>query len=526
MMHVYDSIISIRSKTNLVALSTIAIFLYALFFCFDLIRARLLIESSNSIERFFQPYIITVTKKYDVDDAHFLSIASSIDKLKQFIKSPVLPAFLDTLFSPIFIILSCCIHPILGSWALISGILILTITFLFQTKNEKLEHQSITSRQDEIHFGNAILHNPGYMYTSSTRDFILKYWNKKRSISQDNLFLLAKNQCFGTSIIKTLRMILQSSILGIGAWLVIDKNLSAGSIIATSIIATRAIAPLEQIINAKKYLKIGIESFKHLISLNDLTTTIINESSPKDSISMQLPNNTITANNITLRDKKTSQIICKNLSFIIPEGKNCVIYGPPGCGKSDLLLSMIGLITLGNGIISFGDKKTSRKFIENYFTQIGYLSQNCTLFPISIIENITLSHYHEENSLSIAQKATKIIGCHEDILSLEKGYLTTCSANQISYNLTQKICLSRIIANDPAILLMDEPLHYLDKVAKNIFYTLLEKFKENKKTIVMVSHDPTVISMSDFLLVFHPTQGFVFGPTNKIANSQSCPTVR
>ncbi|KAE9511167.1 Type I secretion system ATP-binding protein PrsD [Candidatus Liberibacter asiaticus] len=514
MMHIYDSVIGTQSKINLIALSTITLFLYALFFGFDLIRSRLLIESSHLIERFFKPYIITVTKKYEMDGTSLFSIISSLDQLKQFITSPVLPALLDILFTPIFIILSFCIHPILGSWAILSGILLLTITILFQANNERLERRYKKSRQDEINFGKAILHNSEYIYAPSTRDFLLTYWNKKRATSQEYQSLIAKKYYFGISVTKTLRMTLQSSILGIGAWLVIHQKLSAGAIIATSIITARAMAPLEQIINSKKSLNVGLKSLKYLINLNDFTTLLNSSDSKKEPISMRLSNNTITAKNIVFRDKKTSRLICQNLSFTIPEGSCCIIAGPSGCGKSNFLLCMLGLLTLEKGTISFGDRQISRDFIEKFSAQIGYLSQHCSLFPISITENIILSH--DQNSLHIAQKTAKIVGCHEDILSLKNGYQTTYCSDEIPYNIVQKIRLSRIIANNPAILLMDEPLYHLDNEAKNNFYTLLKQFKENKKTIVIISHDPTIISMSDFSLIFHPIQGSLFGLTQDI----------
>ncbi|WP_333947442.1 ATP-binding cassette domain-containing protein [Candidatus Liberibacter brunswickensis] len=513
MMHIYDSVIGSHSKTNLIALSVITIFLYSLFFFFDLIRSKLLIESSKLIEQFFQPYIITLTKKYDINYTSIISVVSSIDRLKQFIKSPVLPALFDIIFTPIFIILSFFIHPILGSWAIISGILILAIAFIFQAKNEKLEQRSKKHQHDEINFGKAVMYNYEYMYTPYTRDFLLTCWNKKRAILQDNLLLIANKHCFGISLIKTLRMTLQSSILGIGAWLVIDQNLSAGSIIATSIITARAMAPLEQIINSKKYLKIGFESFKYLVSLNDFNT-ILNSSNSQKLIRMKIPNSNITAKDITLSDKRNSHLICHNLSFTIPEGKHCVIAGPSGCGKSNLLLCMIGLRKLEKGIISLGEEKISNNFIENFFPQVSYLSQKCHLFPISIVENITLSH--DKDSLNIAKKAAKTIGCHEDILSLKNGYQTTYVDNEISYNLIQKIRLSRIIANDPKIIFMDDPLNHLDNIAKNNLHILLKKFNENKKTIVMISNDPKTISISDFLFIFHPKQGFLFGPTQDI----------
>ncbi|WP_240535942.1 ATP-binding cassette domain-containing protein [Candidatus Liberibacter solanacearum] len=518
MMHIYDSVIGTQSQTNLIALSVITLFLYALFFGFDLIRSRMFIESSHSIERLFKFYIITTIKKHDSDHTSLLSTVSALDQLKQFIRSPILPAFFDLLFTPIFIISSLCIHPLLGSWAIVSAILLLTTSYLFQKKNERLEQRNATNQQNEINFSKAILSNPEYMHIPTTRDFLLTHWDQRRFSSQASQSLIAKKNFFGVSLIKTLRMTLQSSILGTGAWLVIHQNLSAGSIIATSIITTRAIAPLEQMMNAKKYLKIGFESLKYLIDLKKNSDLLNSSNQTNHPITTQLPNSTIIFNNITLRHKKTSRLICKNLSFTIPEGTCCVVFGPNCCGKTSFFLCMLGLHSLENGTISFGDREISRNFIEYFPTQIGYLSQNCTLFPMNIIENITLSN--DENSLKIAQKATKTIGCDDDISSLKDGYQTICPSQAISDNLAQKICLSRIIAHNPQILLIDESLHQLDNVTKNNFYMLLKKFKENKKTIIIASHDRKIIDISDFALIFNPITDPFFGSIQDIFNTK------
>ncbi|WP_407041937.1 ATP-binding cassette domain-containing protein [Candidatus Liberibacter solanacearum] len=202
----------------------------------------------------------------------------------------------------------------------------------------------------------------------------------------------------------------------------------------------------------------------------------------------------------------------------MPEGTCCVVSGPNYCGKTSFFLCMLGLHSLENGTISFGDREISRNFIEYFPTQIGYLSQNCTLFPMNIIENITLSN--DENSLKIAQKATKTIGCDDDISSLKDGYQTICPSQAISDNLAQKICLSRIIAHNPQILLIDESLHQLDNVTKNNFYMLLKKFKENKKTIIIASHDPKIINISDFALIFNPITDPFFGSIQDIFNTK------
>ncbi|MBL0848577.1 MAG: ATP-binding cassette domain-containing protein [Candidatus Liberibacter ctenarytainae] len=518
MMHIYDSVIGTRSDINLIAISTITLFLYALFFGFDVIRSRIFIDISHSIECSFKSYIIAVTKKHNLDDPLLLLTISALDQLKKFIRSPALPALFDLLFTPIFIILSLCIHPILGLWAIISAIILLIITYFFSMKNALLNQACEKKRKDEIFWGEAIFNQPEYMHMSTVRDFLLTHWDKKRSSTQKHQLLADKTTFLGESLIKTLRMTLQSSILGLGSWLVMHQNLSAGSIIATSIITTRAIAPLEQIMNAKKSLKIGLEALKHLLDLRRLAGPESFDDQNINRSTEALLNGNITIKNITLHHKDTLLPICQNLSFMIPEGTCCTITGPSGCGKTRFLLCALGLISPKNGTVLFGGRNATLNLLERFSSKISYLSQNCTLFPVSIADNITLSN--NKNILDTAQKAAETIGFHNTICSLEEGYQTIVSSHNISYSLMQNIRLARIVAQNPDIILMDEPLLYLDSSARNNFYILLEKFKKSGKTIVIISHDPTIINMSDVSLVFHPITGPIFGPTKNIFRSK------
>ncbi|WP_259345086.1 ATP-binding cassette domain-containing protein [Candidatus Liberibacter sp.] len=519
MMHIYDSVIGAQSDVNLIAISMITLFLYMLFFGFDWIRARIFIEISHSIERFFTAYIKIISKKYYFNETSLLSTLSALDTLKKFIRSPALPALFDLFFTPIFIALSFFIHPALGTLAIVSAILLLTTTVYLNAKNERLTQTYEIKNQTEISFGKAILCQPECMRFSVERDFLLKSWREKRLSAQESQLLVAKTSCFNTTFIKTLRMILQSTILGLGSWLVIHQNLSAGSIIATSIIVSRAITPLEQIMNFRKFFKIGSKALKNIIEFKSLSDIQEDFHDNKNYSAEQLPNSNIIVKNITIRHQETSHPLFQNLSFTIPGGTCCIVTGPSGCGKTSFLLCSLGLMPLENGVVSLGGINAIPDTIERLSSNVAYLSQRCTLFPISITENITLSH--DSNALDRAREAAKIVGCHATISSLKDGYATIASSQNIPHSLMQNIRLARIVSQNPQIILMDEPLHHMDSEAENNFYILLKKFKASGKTIVITSQNPKIFDISDLSLILHPIAGPIFGPTQDLFKIQT-----
>ncbi|AGA64365.1 type I secretion system ATPase [Liberibacter crescens BT-1] len=513
MMHIYDSVIGTQSEINLVAISTIALFFYILFFSFDLIRSRMLIEVSRFLEQSFKSYIHTVLKKYDPTEQTFASTANALDKFKQFVTSPIIPALFDLPFTPIFIILSFAIHPVLGLLTIISAVILITITLFFSFHNENLARKFEVAKHTEIGFGQAILKQKEYICTLSNRDFLLTQWETKRRLAQENQLHVSKISTFGSVFTKTLRMILQSAVLGLGAWLVLRQSLSSGSIIAASIVTSRALAPLEQIVNARQVLRNGWKSLETLIKLRSdikIDSSYTKKKNPEEL----LPNNKITVRNLTLHYTNTPRPIFQDLSFFLPEATCCIITGPNGSGKTSLLHCMLGLTTSKSGGISFGNIPVTLNTIERFSSSIGYLSQTCTLFPISIVENIAMSN--DIDSFEIAKKAAIFVGCHDTICSLNDGYATNPISQRMSPGLIQQICLARTICRHPKIVLMDEPLRNLDSTAMQDFYTTIKKLKEHGTTVIIVSRDTRIINMSDLLLMFHPSAGPLFGPTHEV----------
>ncbi|SON58360.1 Type I secretion system ATP-binding protein PrsD [Hartmannibacter diazotrophicus] len=515
LMHVYDSVIAAHSLVNLFAISAIALVLYMALFGFDALRMRMLARAAPEIERSFDRYARAIVHRDRMQGETFWSVANALDRLEQVVLSPAITALIDLPFAPLFLIVAFAIHPLIGAAGLVGVVVLVGTTIHFGRKGNALNGDHLQAARSQAVFGNSVLTQQDYIQTSRARDFILSKWMEARGESHRRQFQGAKVSSFGIVLARTLRLLLQSSVLGAGAWLVLHQSLSAGAIMAASVVVSRAVMPMEQAAAMQGMLQSAIAAQN---ALDEAETKSAREAGERAvPIFMDDLKPSVIARNLIFQYPEATGPVLRNINLRVAAGTVCVVTGPVGCGKSTLLKCILGLLQPQGGHVSLGDVIVTPSTVERIAQSIGYLPQQAHIFPISIAQNIALSDGPDRVERAVA--AARAAGCDAAINSLRDGYHTIPFNERgciLSPGLVQGLALARLFAARPRIVLLDEPTQSLDQTGIDHLRAQIEALKAEGAAIVMVTHDPQFVRSSDQLLMFHPVAGPLFGPTNDI----------
>ena len=294
-----------------------------------------------------------------------------------------------------------------------------------------------------------------------------------------------------TTIIKTLRMALQSAMLGLGAWLVLQEQLSAGGMIATSILFGRLLSPLEILIASWAVPQRALLGWARLRGqLSQIPARHAPLALPRPAAQLSMHKATIVPPGGTVATLKLA-------SFSLQAGSACGIIGAAGSGKSTLALAAMGVLPLADGTVQLGGTALTAYDPDNLGQYIGYLPQKMQLLPGTVAENITRYQPGAQQDLLFA--AARNAGAFEMITQLPQGFDT--DVRQLSGGQAQRIGLARALFGDPVLLVLDEPNSNLDNEGVAALNAAVRRFKRKGNTVLIIAHRPAAIQECDTLMV-------------------------
>ena len=498
MLQLYDRVLTSRSESTLYMLTLIVIVLFVTMGLLEVVRSRVLVKFGNRFanilsNRIFESTFELANKKPEAASSRLMG---DFTQLRQFLTGNGLFAFFDAPWIPIYIIVLFLFHPYFGFFAIFAAITLVAITFLNEyTTKEKMDNANTLNRdsmmQLESNIRNAEVINAMGMKTNVRKKWEEKYFG----------FLNAQNDASNkagiwSNLSKTLRMFFQSMILGLGAYLAVNMELSAGMMIAGSIIMGRALAPLDLMIATWKGFSGARMSYKRIDQLL--------KDFPKNKEYMELPapKGFISVEGVYAKPPASNKYTLENLNFSINKGDILGVIGASAAGKSTLARIILGVWPVQIGTVRIDGADISQWDREHLGKYIGYLPQDIELFAGTISENI--ARFNEVDSQKVIEAAMKA-GVHEMILRLPEGYDTVIGSGAVvlSGGQRQRIGLARAIYDNPVFVVLDEPNSNLDEQGELALLKTVEELKQSGTTVVIITHRPNILKVTNKILIMN-----------------------
>jgi len=511
MMQVYDRVLSSSSTSTLIMLTLLAVFLFGVLGALEWIRSQILIRVSARFDLLLNDRLYHVLFRQALQSGGKSSVQplSDLLVLRQFLTGNGLFAFFDAPWMPVYIGLLFLFHSSFGVVAIFSAILLILLAIwnerathdeLEQANKVSVENSNITARN---------LRNAEVVHALGMVSNLLARWQTK----QQQLILLqavaSEKAGLIAALSKTYRLTIQSLVLGLGAWLAIDKQISPGVMIGGSILLGRALAPID----------LMIASWKQFLSARtayDRLNTLLGQF-PVEPERMPLPkpNGALRAEQAVVVPPGSKTAVIKGINFSIQPGTFVALIGASASGKSSLARAMLGIWPTGNGVMRLDGADVSQYDRELIGQHIGYLPQDIELFDGTIAENIARFGAVDSNKVV---EAAQLAGVHEMILHLPQGYDTEIggSGGMLSAGQRQRVGLARALYGEPVLVILDEPNSNLDDAGEQALARALAQLKQRGATIIVITHRVGILNLVDRIMVLNEGVLLLDGPRDEV----------
>ncbi|MDY0051932.1 MAG: type I secretion system permease/ATPase [Aliarcobacter sp.] len=492
MLQLYDRVLRSNSEDTLIMLTIIVVVLFITMTLLEIIRSKILIKIGNSIDNSLSNRIFDSLFQLEMVNPKNAnsSYINSLTQIRQFITGKSIFAFFDAPWITIYVGILFLFHSAFGFFAIFTIIILLIITII----NEITTKQRLNiAGKDNISSNNyldASLKNADVVDSMGMKENIRKIWHKKY-YSFLNMQNEASNQAsVWSNISKNFRLLSQSLILGLGAYLAINFEVTPGMMIAASIIMGRALSPLDLIISSWQSFVNYRSSYKKIDSLLE------NFPKKENYTSIPISKAEILLENIVITPPLTEIPTIKGISLKINEGEIVAIIGNSGTGKSTLIKGILNIWPLTSGKVRIDNADMIFLNKEYIGSQIGYLPQDIELFEGTISENICRFRELDSEKIIIAAKKA---GIHDMVLKFPQGYDTsiTNAGNSLSGGQKQRIGLARAIYDTPKLVILDEPNSNLDKEGEKALLNSLISLKQNNTTVIIITHKENILKITD-----------------------------
>lgn len=513
MLQVYDRVLGSRSEPTLVALSVLVIFLFLAMGLLEHARSRVLARiGANFQDRLDRRVFEASLARAAVvpNDPIALSAQKDLESIQRFWSSSIATALMDMPWTPLFLAAIFVFHPMLGWLAVLGGTVLVVITLTNQVVSKGPILRSSAATVEAERMSDKMKGEAELLRALGMADAAFRRWQFARDRALIAALSSADLSAGFSSATRTLRMFLQSAILGLGAWLVLRGEMTAGAMIAGSILMGRALAPIEQAIGQWPILTRAREAQRNLAQL------LGQQPAERARTALPRPKALFEVEGLTIIPPGGAVPILRGVSFRLEPGQALGIIGPSGAGKSTLGRALIGALTPTAGKVRLDGvvlEQYDPDVLGQYF---GYLPQTVSLFDATVTDNIARLSTEPDAQKVIA--AAKAAAAHDMILRLPLGYDTpvSTSGGRLSGGQIQRVGLARALYGDPVVLVLDEPNSNLDNEGSSALNAAIRQLKADGNSVIIIAHRPAAIQECDLLLMLDEGQRRAFGPRDEV----------
>ena len=512
MLQVYDRVVSTGNLSTLLMLTLIVLLLFITMTALEWVRSQILVRVSTRLETLLNQRLFQVAFKQALFSGGQKATTQPLDDLtglRQFLTGNGLFAFFDAPWMPIYLGILFLFHPWYGWFSVLTAILLCIVAAFTERSTSKIlsEANNISMATRGLLAKN--LRNAEVIESMGMLGNIRQRWLTGALNVLDLQAIASSRAGLLTSLSKVIRLSSQSLILGLGAYLVIEREISPGLMIGGSILMGRALAPIDMMIGSWKGFISARDQYKRL---NEILLMI-----PADADHMALPNpvGKLHFEHAVVTAPSGKSAILKDLSLTIEKGDIVGVVGPSGAGKSTLARAVLGIWPTASGSIRLDGAEVFHWDREHLGKFIGYLPQDTELFEGTIGENI--ARFGEVDSEKVVA-AAKMANVHELILRFPEGYDTVIGATSgnLSGGQRQRIGLARALYDNPVLIVLDEPNSNLDEQGEAALEQALVELKQKQATVLMITHRNNVLSKVDKLLILNEGALVAYGPRDQV----------
>src|SRR3954467_415502 len=522
MLEVYDRVLPSRSVPTLVALSILALTLFAFQGVLDVIRSRVLVRIAASLDERLSARVYDIVVQLPLRSrmpGDGLAPLRDFDQVRSFLVGTGPLALFDLPWMPFYIFICFLFHPWIGVAALIGALILTSMTLFSEFMTRKPSRASMTHVGQRNGLAEASRRNAEVIRAMGMAPRLAKVWgeaNTKYLTAQQQTSDVAGGARAGSkgvrlgAVSKVLRFALQSGVLGLGAYLVLQQQATAGIIIASSIIVARALAPVELAVANWRGFVAARQSWRRLSEL--LTGT------DPGSMPMTLPppKSNLVVENVIGSPPGLQRIVVQDVNFTLKGGQGLGVIGPSGSGKSSLARLIVGVWTPMRGKVRLDGAALDQWSAAELGPHIGYLPQDVELFAGTVAQNIARFEPDAPSDAVIA--AAQAAGVHEMIVRLAEGYDTQIgeSGAVLSAGQRQRIALARALYRDPFLIVLDEPNSNLDSDGDKALTQAIMRSRARGAIVVVVAHRPSALAGVDQVLAMLNGRSHMLGPRDEI----------
>jgi PrtD family type I secretion system ABC transporter len=513
MLQVYDRVLTSRSVPSLVALSLLAAVLFLFQGGLEVVRGQVLVRLASRLDRRLTPLAhgaVMRLRAFTGAQGNATQPIRDVDSMRAYLSGQGPVAILDMPWMPLYVAFAFILHPVLG-WVTVCGALFLIAITLLMERLMRAPGETAAAMAKrrwaiaEASDRNAeVLRAMGFSHRFTRR---LEAVNGEHIAANERLSDLVG----GFSVMsKVFRLMLQSALLGLGAYLTIKGEMTAGAIIACSIAASRALAPIEVAIGNWRGL---IAARKARDRLDAVLGSLPGESDP---LRLPAPVASLKVEAVSVAVPGTQTVTLSGVGFDLVAGTVLAVIGPSAAGKSTLARALTGVWPLARGAVRLDGATLASWSPQALGRHIGYLPQDVQLLDGTITENIARFEDQPDSQRVIAASAAADV--HEMVLRLPNGYETRVGegGSVLSAGQRQRIALARALYRDPFLLVLDEPNSNLDADGEKALVGAIERVKARGGIVVVIAHRPTVLSAADKVAVIGGGQLTAIGPKDEV----------
>ena len=513
MLEVYDRVLPSRSLPTLVGLIILVVVLFAALAVLDAIRARVLARVGGSLDealsgRVYDTLVRLPLRIGNRGDGN--QPLRDLDAVRSYLSGLGPVAMFDLPWIPLYLAICFVFHPLLGFTALVGALVLVALTIATEMMTKAPSRSAMEAAAARNNIAEASRRNAEVLIAMGMLPRMAARW------SEANSHYMASQQRTSDiggglgSVSKVLRMLLQSGVLAVGAWLVINQQATGGIMIAGSILSARALAPVDLAIANWKGFVAARQSWARLNNLLEAMPA------PAEPMALPAPSHRLTVEGVAATAPGTQKVLVQDVAFKLEAGQGLGVIGQSGSGKSSLARVLVGVWPAVRGKVRLDGAAMDQWSPERLGPHIGYLPQDVELLAGSVAENIARFEDKPDGEAVIA--AAKAVGVHEMIVSLPQGYETPVGEHgtSLSAGQAQRVALARAVYRNPFLVVLDEPNSHLDTEGDAALTRAILGIRERKGIVVVIAHRPSAIAGVDQILVMNQGRVQALGPKDEV----------